>query len=127
MEAAKFLGEVYVLRSTSRGAVEIRNLLQITSRRCRVIHHLPSASELQVNSYAPVQFVFVHGMGGGAWFWFEMITLFQQIGFNTTAVDLTAHGINKAVADDVKTVAQYTKPLTDVLNNITGQVLLTLE
>ena len=61
-------------------------------------------------------------MGGGAWFWFEVQTLLRQSGFNTTAVDLTSHGINKAVADNVTTVAEYTNPLIDAIAAIPGQV-----
>ncbi|KAG0632003.1 hypothetical protein M758_1G297500 [Ceratodon purpureus] len=76
------------------------------------------------NSYAPKHFILVHGMGGGAWFWFEIITLLEHYGFTATAVDLTSHGINKAIADDVTTVAQYAKPLTDAIENATGQVIL---
>lgn len=61
-------------------------------------------------------------MGGGAWFWFEVQTFLRQSGFNATAVDLTSHGINKAVADNVTTVAEYTKPLMDAIDAIPGQV-----
>lgn len=61
-------------------------------------------------------------MGGGAWFWFEIQTLLQRIGFNSTAVDLTSHGINKAIADNVTTVAEYSKPLLDAIAGIPGEV-----
>lgn len=79
---------------------------------------------VQVRQYKPKHFVFVHGMGGGAWFWFEIQTLLQQIGFNSTAVDLTSHGINKAIADNVTTVAEYSKPLIDAIAEIPGEVQL---
>lgn len=77
---------------------------------------------LQVTSYASKHFIFVHGMGGGAWFWYEVKTLMEHYGFNATAMDLTAHGINKAIADDVTTVEQYTQPLIDAIANAPGQV-----
>ncbi|XP_024370042.1 putative methylesterase 15, chloroplastic [Physcomitrium patens] len=72
----------------------------------------------------PKQFIFVHGMGGGAWFWYEMITLLEHYGHKAIAVDLTSHGINKAVAENVITVAQYTKPLIDALTDVSGEVIL---
>lgn len=77
---------------------------------------------MQVRQYEPKHFVFVHGVGGGAWYWFELQTLLQRIGFNSTAVDLTSHGINKAIADNVTTVAEYTKPLIDAIAGIPGEV-----
>lgn len=77
---------------------------------------------VQISSYASQQFIFVHGMGGGAWFWYEVQTLMKHFGMNATAVDLTSHGINKAVADDVTTVEQYTQPLIDAINNTAGNV-----
>jgi hypothetical protein len=64
----------------------------------------------------------VHGIGGGAWFWFEIVTLLEHSGFTATAVDLTSNGINKAVADNVTTVAQYTKPLIDAIASAPGPV-----
>jgi triacylglycerol esterase/lipase EstA (alpha/beta hydrolase family) len=82
---------------------------------CRIIN-------VQVRQYKPKHFVFVHGMGGGAWFWFEIQTLLQRIGFNSTAVDLTSHGINKAIADNLTTVAEYRKPLLNAIAGIHGEV-----
>lgn len=75
-----------------------------------------------VQSYAPKHFILVHGMGGGAWFWFEIVTLLEHYGYEATTVDLTAHGINKAIADDVTTAAEYTKPLLDAIDNAPGPV-----
>lgn len=77
---------------------------------------------LQNQSYAPQKFIFVHGVGGGAWFWFEIITLLELYGFSASAVDLTANGIDKAIADDITTVAEYTKPLIDAIASTRGKV-----
>ncbi|KAG0504965.1 hypothetical protein M758_N007600 [Ceratodon purpureus] len=77
-----------------------------------------------VTSYAPKYFILVHGMGGGAWFWFEIQTLLGHYNFTSTAVDLTSHGINKAIADNVTTVAEYTQPLIDAIANASGPVIL---
>lgn len=64
----------------------------------------------------------MHGVGGGAWFWFEMITLLESHGFNGTAVDLTSAGIDKTDADKVSSVAEYTKPLIDAIARAEGKV-----
>ena len=77
---------------------------------------------LQATSYAPQHFILVHGMGGGAWFWFEIQTLLEHFNFTSTAVDLTSNGINKAIADNVTTVAQYTQPLINAISNASGPV-----
>jgi hypothetical protein len=61
-------------------------------------------------------------MGGGVWLWFEIQTLLQRISFNSIVVDLTSHGINKAIADNVTTVAEYSKPLLNAIAGIPGEV-----
>jgi len=61
-------------------------------------------------------------MGGGVWLWFEIQTLLQRIGFNSTAVDLTSHGINKAIADNVTIVVEYSKSLLNAIAGIPGEV-----
>jgi pimeloyl-ACP methyl ester carboxylesterase len=68
------------------------------------------------------QVVLVHGIGGGAWFFFEVMTLLNAAGFSATAVDLSSNGISKAIADDITSIEQYTQPLTDLLSTIDGQV-----
>jgi hypothetical protein len=68
------------------------------------------------------QVVLVHGIGGGAWFFFEVVTLLNAAGFSATAVDLSSNGISKAIADDITSIEQYTQPLTDLLSTIDGQV-----
>ncbi len=65
----------------------------------------------------------VHGIGGGAWFFFEVVTLLKAAGYSASAIDLTANGISKVVADEVVTVVQYTQPLLDFLASIDGQVM----
>ena len=80
---------------------------------------------VQLTSFATKNFILVHGMGGGAWFWYEVQTLLQHYNFTSTAVDLTSNGINKAIADDVTTVAQYTQPLIDAIAKAPGPVSLT--
>ena len=75
-----------------------------------------------VQNISPKNFILVHGIGGGAWFWFEIVTLLQMYGNTATAVDLTSNGINKAIADDVTTVAQYTQPLIDAIVAAPGPV-----
>ncbi len=81
--------------------------------------------KLQVNDsiHGKEHFVLVHGIGGGAWFFFEVVTLLKAAGYSASAIDLTANGISKVVADEVVTVVQYTQPLLDFLASIDGQVM----
>lgn len=61
--------------------------------------------------------VFVHGAGHGAWCWYQVVTLMQAAGFNAVTLDLTSGGVDKTAADNVKTISQYAKPLTDFLSD----------
>ncbi|CAK9196065.1 unnamed protein product [Sphagnum troendelagicum] len=90
--------------------------------------HEPAVTDqkLQVNDsiHGKEHFVLVHGIGGGAWFFFEVVTLLKAAGYSASAIDLTANGISKVVADEVVTVVQYTQPLLDFLASIDGQVII---
>lgn len=67
-------------------------------------------------------FVLVHGASHGAWCWYKVTTLLEQSGHTVTPIDLASNGINKALADDITSVAQYAEPLTTFLaNNITAE------
>ncbi|BBN03745.1 hypothetical protein MPTK1_2g26010 [Marchantia polymorpha subsp. ruderalis] len=61
--------------------------------------------------------VFVHGAGHGAWCWYQVVTMMQAAGFNTVTLDLTSAGLDRTPADNVMTISQYAKPLTDFLSD----------
>ncbi|BBN04995.1 hypothetical protein MPTK1_3g09410 [Marchantia polymorpha subsp. ruderalis] len=68
--------------------------------------------------------VLVHGASHGAWCWYKVVTLLLRKGYKVAAIDLTAMGRNRAVADSVSSIEEFAKPLLDYLESVTEQVLL---
>ncbi len=65
-------------------------------------------------------FVLVHGGGLGAWCWYKSIALLEESGFVATAVDLAGSGIEPTEPNQIKSLAQYVKPLVELLENLSG-------
>ena len=66
----------------------------------------------------PPHVVLVHGAGHGAWCWFKLIPLLRSSGYNVTAIDLAASGINPLQITDIKTISDYFSPLTNLLASL---------
>ena len=66
-----------------------------------------------------VHFVLVHGLGHGAWCWYKVIPLLQKAGHTVTALDLASNGISKVPASSVTSIADYVRPLTQLLASLT--------
>lgn len=64
------------------------------------------------------KFVLVHGEGFGAWSWYKTIALLEEVGLVPTALDLRGSGIDQTDTNSVTTLADYSKPLTDYLENL---------
>ena len=64
------------------------------------------------------KFVLVHGEGFGAWCWYKTIALLEETGLVPTAFDLAGSGIDLTDTNAVSTLAEYSKPLTDFLQNL---------
>lgn len=62
--------------------------------------------------------VLVHGEGFGAWSWYKTIALLEEVGLAPTALDLRGSGIDRTDTNSVTTLADYSKPLTDYLENL---------
>ncbi|XP_076913369.1 putative methylesterase 12, chloroplastic [Bidens hawaiensis] len=62
--------------------------------------------------------VLIHGEGFGAWCWYKTIALLEESGLNPTALDLTGSGIDLKDTNSVTTLEEYSKPLTDYLQNL---------
>ncbi|CAI9115046.1 OLC1v1015880C1 [Oldenlandia corymbosa var. corymbosa] len=62
--------------------------------------------------------VLIHGEGFGAWCWYKTIALLEETGLLPVALDLTGSGIDLTDTKDVRTLAQYSKPLTDYLQSL---------
>ncbi|GLU01801.1 hypothetical protein SLE2022_190850 [Rubroshorea leprosula] len=63
-------------------------------------------------------FVLVHGGGFGAWCWYKTIALLEEGGFKVTAIDLTGSGIHSFDTNEITSLSQYVKPLTDFLKKL---------
>ncbi|PIN12503.1 putative hydrolase/acyltransferase (alpha/beta hydrolase superfamily) [Handroanthus impetiginosus] len=64
------------------------------------------------------KFVLVHGEGFGAWCWYKNIALLEESGLLPIALDLTGSGIDITDTNSVTTLADYSKPLIDFLQQL---------
>ncbi|XP_065847560.1 putative methylesterase 12, chloroplastic [Euphorbia lathyris] len=64
------------------------------------------------------KFILIHGEGFGAWCWYKTVALLEEAGLLPTAIDLMGSGINLADTNAVATLAEYSKPLIDYLENV---------
>ncbi|KAB1206790.1 putative methylesterase 13, chloroplastic [Morella rubra] len=74
--------------------------------------------DVKVDGLETNHFVLVHGGGFGAWCWYKIITLLEEGGFIVDAVDLTGSGIHCFDTNSIASLAQYVKPLTDILEKL---------
>ncbi|KAL2467587.1 putative methylesterase 12 [Forsythia ovata] len=63
------------------------------------------------------KFVLIHGEGFGAWCWYKTIALLEESGL-PIALDLTGSGIDLTDTNNVTTLADYSKPLIEHLQNL---------
>ncbi|KAL2503434.1 putative methylesterase 12 [Abeliophyllum distichum] len=64
------------------------------------------------------KFVLIHGEGFGAWCWYKTIALLEESGLLPIALDLTGSGIDLTDTNGVTTLAYYSKPLIEHLQNL---------
>ncbi|GAV80240.1 Abhydrolase_6 domain-containing protein [Cephalotus follicularis] len=64
------------------------------------------------------KFILIHGEGFGAWCWYKTIALLEEAGLLPTAFDLTGSGIDLTDTNKITTLAEYSKPLIDYLENL---------
>lgn len=75
--------------------------------------------DIKLDSLETNHFVLVHGGGFGAWCWYKTIALLEEGGYKVTAVDLTGSGIHSFDTNNIKSLSQYVKPLTDFMEKLT--------
>ncbi|CAM6110950.1 unnamed protein product [Calypogeia fissa] len=63
-------------------------------------------------------FVLVHGAGHGAWCWVKIVAALEKAGHRVTAVDLVSAGDNTESADDITSLAQYSRPLENLFKSL---------
>ncbi|PON79700.1 Methyl esterase [Parasponia andersonii] len=79
---------------------------------------LNSQEPKSVEGIETSHFVLVHGGGFGAWCWYKTMTLLEEGGFKVDAVDLTGSGVHSSDTNSITSLAQYVKPLTDILEKL---------
>ncbi|XP_055834175.1 putative methylesterase 12, chloroplastic [Solanum dulcamara] len=99
-----------------------RRIGSTTSRRRTDLSEssLPNSKQLPefLESIKTKKFILVHGEGFGAWCWYKTIALLEETGLLPTAIDLTGSGIDLTDTKDVTTLADYSKPLINYLENL---------
>lgn len=64
------------------------------------------------------RFILIHGEGFGAWCWYKTIALLEESGLLPTALDLTGSGIELTDTNSVNSLADYSKPLINLLQDL---------
>lgn len=60
-------------------------------------------------------FVLVHGACHGAWCWYKVATLLRAEGHKFSVLDMAASGIHPKLAEQVRSMVEYNKPLTEFM------------
>lgn len=63
-------------------------------------------------------FVLVHGGGFGAWCWYKTSTLLKENGYQVDAIDLTGSGAHSFDSNNITSLSEYVKPLTNYLEKL---------
>ncbi|XP_004514835.1 putative methylesterase 11, chloroplastic [Cicer arietinum] len=87
----------------------------------QLLHQGVKVDDLETNHY-----VLVHGGGFGAWCWYKTIALLEESGYKVSAIDLTGSGVHSFDTNNITSLSQYVKPLTDFLEKLPedGKVIL---
>lgn len=73
---------------------------------------------VKVDDLETNHFVLVHGGGFGAWCWYKTIALLEEGGYKVAAIDLTGSGVHSYDTNNITSMSQYVKPLTDFLEKL---------
>ncbi|KDP38249.1 hypothetical protein JCGZ_04892 [Jatropha curcas] len=63
-------------------------------------------------------FVLIHGACHGAWAWFKLLPLLRAYGYNVTAIDLAASGIDPQQVNTFGSISDYFRPLRDLMASL---------
>ena len=78
----------------------------------------PSQAPEVLENLKTKKIILIHGEGFGAWCWYKTISLLEESGLLPTALDLTGSGIDLTDTNSVATLAGYSKPLIDYLQDL---------
>lgn len=96
-----------------------RRIGSTSSRRHNLSDRFTSKQvPLDLDNIETKKIVLVHGEGFGAWCWYKIIPMLEEAGLAPVALDLTGSGIDHTDTNNVATLAEYSKPLTDFLTGL---------
>lgn len=105
-----------------------RRMVGSTSSRRHDISDRFCANQIPVDpdSLETKTIVLIHGEGFGAWCWYKIIPLLEEAGLQPIALDLAGSGTNHTDTNNINSIAEYSKPLTDFLSALseTERVIL---
>ncbi|KAK4800367.1 hypothetical protein SAY86_020854 [Trapa natans] len=64
--------------------------------------------------------VLIHGESFGAWCWYKTIALLEEAVLHPTSLDIKGSGINTTDSNHATTLAEFSQPLIDYLQNLEG-------
>ncbi|KAK4742871.1 hypothetical protein SAY87_000872 [Trapa incisa] len=64
--------------------------------------------------------VLIHGESFGAWCWYKTIALLEEVVLHPTSLDIKGSGINTTDSNHATTLAEFSQPLIDYLQNLEG-------
>ncbi|KAL9158090.1 hypothetical protein ABFS82_08G045100 [Erythranthe guttata] len=73
---------------------------------------------METTNQQSVHIVLVHGACHGAWCWYKLKPLLEAAGHRVTAVDLAASGIDRRSLEEVRSLADYSQPLLELMASI---------
>ncbi|XP_055815778.1 methyl jasmonate esterase 1-like [Solanum dulcamara] len=79
---------------------------------------LPYANATLPGPKAKKHLVLVHRACHGAWSWYKIVALMRSSGYNVTAIDLAASGINPKQALEVPHLSDYFNPLMKFMDSL---------
>lgn len=62
--------------------------------------------------------VLVHGSCHGAWSWYKLVALIKSSGHKVTALDLAASGVDPRRPNELRSISDYFRPLTDFMMSL---------
>ncbi|KAL0450289.1 UNVERIFIED_CONTAM: Salicylic acid-binding protein 2 [Sesamum latifolium] len=71
-----------------------------------------------VGAKQQVHIILVHGACHGAWCWYKLKPLLEEAGHRVTALDLAASGVDKRSLHELRTFADYSQPLLELMASI---------
>ncbi|KAK4736901.1 hypothetical protein R3W88_000598 [Solanum pinnatisectum] len=74
--------------------------------------------DTEVENLETKHYILVHGGGFGAWCRYKTATLLKETGYQVDAINLTSSGANSYDSNNITTLSEYVKPLTDFLDNL---------